>query len=680
MPKLTIDGMEVEVENGTSVLQAAEQLGIEIPRFCYHDKLSVPANCRMCLVEVEGAPKPMASCAMSCAPDMVVHTGSEKVHKARKAVMEFLLINHPLDCPICDQGGECDLQDQSVAYGYDSSRYDEPKRAVKDKDLGPLVKTVMTRCIHCTRCVRFSDEIAGVPVMGLLQRGEDTEISNCLGETVNSEMSGNLVDICPVGALTAKPYEFNARPWELSQTDAIDVMDAVGSNISLCTRSGAIIRIQPRMNEDINEVWIADKTRYIYDGLKKNRLDKSYVRNAKGKLEAVNWEDAFEAISNKFKTSEKIGAIAGDMADVESMFALKGLMNEFESNNLDYRQRGENYDISNPAGYRFNTTIAGLEESDLILLIGTNPRIEAAMVNSRIRKTVFNNGTKVALIGEKADLNYDYDYLGNELSLLEELASGKGSIAKQLKAAEKPVIILGASALNRKDGSAIHNLVYKIAEKFKIVTKDWNGFNMLHQNASTMGALEIGFTPSKKGLDTAGMLKANMDILYLLGADDLDFSKLDKDTFVIYQGSHGGEGAKHADVILPASAYTEKHAIYMNLEARPQTSRQAVFPVGEAKADWKIIRALSEYLDKKLPYDDLLELRDSLRKTSEVFDNIGEVIPVEWSEFGKTGKINKTGLSVDIDNYYQTNIIARSSDTMSECVDAFINKDDKKVA
>ncbi|HEU0117676.1 MAG TPA: NADH-quinone oxidoreductase subunit NuoG, partial [Alphaproteobacteria bacterium] len=500
MPKLTIDGIELEVAAGTSVLQACEQLGIEVPRFCYHDKLSVPANCRMCLVEIEKTPKPIASCAMPCNDGMIVHTDSPMVTKARKGVMEMLLINHPLDCPICDQGGECDLQDQAMGYGFDRSRYDENKRAVKDKDLGPLVKTVMTRCIHCTRCVRFSEEIGGTPELGGLFRGEKMEISN-LNHALTSELSGNLIDICPVGALTNKPLAFEVRPWELQKTESIDVMDAVGSNIRVDARGGEVMRILPCLNEDVNEEWISDKTRFACDGLMRQRLDKPYVRKD-GKLRPASWPEAFTAIAAKLKdvAGGRIAAIAGDLADCESMFALKSLLQNLGSPNMDCRQDGADYDVSSRAAYIMNSGIAGIEQADAVLLIGTNPRAEGVMVNARIRKRWLKGGMRVGMIGTQVDLGYPYRHLGNSASVIADLIAGKNEFAKILQNAKKPMVIVGAGAMAGKDGAALQTSVRELAEKFNMVRDDWNGFNVLQLAASRVGGLDLGFVPQSGGL------------------------------------------------------------------------------------------------------------------------------------------------------------------------------------
>ncbi len=667
MPKLTIDGMEVTVEPGTSLIQAAEQLGIEIPRFCYHDKLSVPANCRMCLVEVEKSPKPVASCAMPCTDGMNVFTQSPIAQRARKNVMEMLLINHPLDCPICDQGGECDLQDQAVAYGYDRSRYHEEKRAVEDKNLGPLVKTVMTRCIHCTRCVRFGDEIAGVQALGLIGRGEHMEIGTYVEQMVESELSGNLIDVCPVGALTSKPDAFVARPWEMRKTESIDVMDAVGSNIRIDCRGGEVLRILPRLNEDVNEEWISDKTRFVKDGLKNQRLDQPYVRK-NGKLHPASWEEAFAAIAQRVNGApgSRIGAIVGDLADCEAIIALKDLMKALGSTNLECRQDGAQIDPAQPAGYLFNTTIAGIEKADAILLVGTNPRVEAAMINARIRKTWLARHIKIGVIGPQMNLNYPVKQLGAGPETLEELLNGKGAFADILAKAKHPMIILGAGALRRADGMAVQALARKVAERFNMVHEDWNGFNMLHSQASRVGALSLGFVEGNADS------WQKVDTLFLLGADEVIFNKMDAKTFVIYQGHHGDRGAARADVILPGAAYTEKNATYVNTEGRPQTARQATFPPGDAREDWKIIRALSEALGKTLPYDTLAQVRLRLVKENALFATPDTVPKSPWATFGKDGVCEKAPFILPISNFYMTDPISRASAVMASCTEAFV--------
>ena len=671
--KLTINDMEIEVERGTSILQAAQQLGIEVPHFCYHERLTVPANCRMCLVEVEGGPpKPAASCAMACGEGMVVRTDSEMVKKARKGVMEMLLINHPLDCPICDQGGECDLQDQAMGYGFDRSRFAENKRAVPDKELGPLVKTVMTRCINCTRCVRFAEEVAGTPVLGQLNRGEDAEIGTFVDELVKTELSGNLIDICPVGALTSKPYAFKARPWELTKTETIDVHDAVGSNIRVDAKGREVMRVLPRLHEDVNEEWISDRTRFSYDGLNAQRLDRPYIRDEKsGKLSEASWDEAFDFIAAKLKgvKGEQIAGLVGDLVDVESTVALKDLLSELGSPNMDCRTDGARFDVSNRAGYLFNSTIAGIDEADAIVIVGANPRYEATIINARIRKAVFERRIPVALVGEEVDLTYKYAHVGTSLKDLEKLAKDKKS---QIKA-EKPMMIVGSGVFEGEDGEAVHNALYKVAEELGVVKKGWNGFNILHRAASRVGALDAGFVPQKDGKGFAEIVEGSKDgsikVLYMLGADEFDArAEIGWKTFVIYQGHHGDHGASRADVILPGAAYTEKDGIYINTEGRVQYARKGSFPPGDAREDWRILRALSEKVGKKaLPYDDLAQLRDRIFTEFKHMAVPDTIAPAKWSPFGTKGKVAKRDFVNPVKRYYLTNAICRASDTMKAC-------------
>lgn len=669
MPKLKIDGTEIEVQPGTSILQAAEQLGIEIPRFCYHDKLSVPANCRMCLVEVKGGPpKPVASCAMACAEGMDVVTNSDMVHRARKSVMEFLLINHPLDCPICDQGGECDLQDQAVGYGYDRSRYFETKRAVKDKNFGPLIKTTMTRCIQCTRCVRFSEEIAGVETIGLLNRGEDVEIGNYVEKTISSELSGNLIDVCPVGALLSKPYSFHARPWELRKTETIDVLDAVGSNIRVDARGREVMRIVPRLNEAVNEEWISDKTRFSYDGLAKRRLDRPWVRNtATGKLEVATWDQAFTTIAEKMKATKPydMAALVGDLVEMESIYALKSLMGAMDCVDLECRVDGGQFDATNPSGYLFNTGIENLETADAVLLIGTNPRLEAPMINARIRKAYLKNRIKVALIGEKCDLNYAYEHLGNGIADLESFAKSRSGFAKILKDAQRPVIIVGAGLFQRKDGLALQAAVMDLANKFKVVREDWNGFNFLHNAAGRVGALTLGFASEKP------LALKDKKFVYLLGVDTEIVSQIPDNAFVVYQGHHGDIGAHQADVILPGCAYTEKDGLYMNTEGRLQMARKAVSSPGEAQEDWKIITLLAGYLDIATPVKNIATLRALMAKSVQL-PAIDDVVRAPWKAVSSKDKIAAAKFKLPTRNFYQTDPITRASDVMAECVRHFV--------
>lgn len=666
MPKLTINDIEVEVEPGTSILQAAELLGIEIPRFCYHDKLRVPANCRMCLVEVEGGPpKPVASCAMACADNMKVRTDTPMIHKARKGVMEFLLINHPLDCPICDQGGECDLQDQAMAYGFDRSRYAENKRAIKDKDFGPLIKTQLTRCIQCTRCVRFGEDVAGLTELGLINRGEDVEISTFMEQAVSTELSGNMIDICPVGALTSKPYAFKARPWELRKTESVDVHDAVGSNIRVDVRGNEVMRILPRLNEDVNEEWISDKTRFAYDGLKKRRLDRPYVRDAKsGKLAPASWDEALKAVSEKLvKTKpEKIAALSGEMCEIESMVALKDMMNDLGVRATECRTNGASYETDCRAHYVMNCGISGLDEADAILLIGVNPRKTAAIINARIRKAWFERRVKIGLIGPKANLTYPYEHLGTAPQDIETLLSARKGFIETLKNAERPVILVGEEAFTRADAAALQALTHKLADKVGAVSKEWNGYGMLHSAASRVAALDIGFTSAE---DVGGK-----DVYYLLGADALDAVNIPDKAFVIYQGHHGDAGAHRADVILPGAAYTEKAGLYVNTEGRVQRGRAAAHPPGEAREDWKIIRALSGVMGKALPYDNYAALYERITNEWEHLSWTDVLQNEPWSKLKtKANKLDDAPFAVDESNWYLTNPICRASETMHACVE-----------
>jgi NADH-quinone oxidoreductase subunit G len=675
MPKLTIDGREIEVEAGTTIIQAADQLGIEIPRFCYHERLAIAGNCRMCLVEVEKMPKPAASCAMPVGEGMVVKTNTPAVRKARQGVMEFLLLNHPLDCPICDQGGECDLQDQAMAYGSDKNRCQEGKRAVPDKDYGPLVQTMMTRCIQCTRCVRFISEVAGTPVLGGLGRGEHLEISRYVNAAVSSELSGNLIDLCPVGALTNKPASYTYRSWELKKTESIDAMDALGSAIRVDTRGNEVIRILPRVAEDVNEEWLSDRSRFACDGLKRQRLDKPYVKKD-GKLVPATWNEAFAAIAEKVKAAgTKIAAIAGDQADAETMIAYKDLLALLGSQAIDCRQDGAKLDASVRASYLFNSTAAGIEEADALLIVGSNPRKENPVLNARIRKRWQKGGFKVARIGHKGDLTYKYEHLGEDASVLKAIAEGSHPFFEVLKNAKKPALILGQGALSRKDGAVILGLARKLADAAGLVRDGWNGFNVLHTAAARVGGLDLGFVPGQGWRDvdhiTDGAHNGDVKVVFLIGADEVDMKSLG-DAFVVYQGSHGDAGAHRADVILPGAAYTEKSATFVNLEGRAQATRLAVFPPGEAKEDWRIVRALSEVLGKALPYDSLKAVRERLAKASPVFADLGSVTPAAWgAAFGAEGSLEGGALVSCIDNFYQTDPISRASKTMAECTAAF---------
>ncbi|KPG02115.1 NADH dehydrogenase [Rhodopseudomonas sp. AAP120] len=678
MIKIIVDGKEVEVPPEYTLLQACESAGAEIPRFCYHERLSIAGNCRMCLVELKGTPKPVASCAWGvrdCRPGPngeppEINTKSPMVKKAREGVMEFLLINHPLDCPICDQGGECDLQDQAMGYGVDTSRFAENKRAVEDKYLGVLVKTSMNRCIQCTRCVRFAAEVCGVPEMGAIGRGEDMEITSYLESALTSELQGNLVDICPVGALTSKPYAFAARPWELGKTQSVDVMDGVGSSIRVDTRGREVMRILPRVNEAINEEWISDKTRHIVDGLRTQRLDQPYVREG-GKLRPASWPEAFGLIKAKVAAADakKIGAIAGDLAAVEEMFALKQLLEQLGSSNL----AAESVAAFNPkagrASYIFNPTIAGIEQADALLIIGSNPRKEASILNARIRKRWRTGQLAIGVIGEQAELTYSYDYLGAGSDTLADLAAGKHSFAETLKNAKNPIVLIGAAATSRRDGAALLSAAAKLAGDIGAVKDGWNGFAVLHPAASSVGALDIGFAPGEGGKDLAQMTtQGAMDVVFALGADEV---KLPDGAFVVYIGTHGDRGAHRADVILPGAAYTEKSGIYVNTEGRVQIANRASFPPGDAREDWAIIRALSDALGARLPYDSLQALRKAM------FGAVPHLMRVDQIEAGDAGAVRTlaaAGGSIDkapfkpvIADYFMTNPIARASAVMAEC-------------
>ncbi len=675
MTKLTIDGDEMEVPAGTTILQACELAGIEVAHFCFHERLAIAGNCRMCLVEVEKSPKPIASCAMPVGDGMVVHTKSPKAVKAQKGVMEFLLINHPLDCPICDQGGECDLQDQAMAYGFDRGRFEENKRAVRDKDFGPLVETHMTRCIHCTRCIRFLTEIAGVQELGATGRGEDMEISTYIERALGSELSANIIDLCPVGALTSKPYAFMARPWELSKTESVDVLDAVGSNIRIDARDAQVLRVLPRVHEAINEEWISDKTRYAVDGLRRRRLDRPYA-GRRGVRAETDWREALDIVADRLKSvpGERIAAIAGDLCDVESMFALKELLTGLGATSLDCRQDGTKLDPRCRAGYLFNTTIAGVEQADACLLIGTNPRWEAPLINARLRKRHLQGGFHVAAIGPALDLSFPAKMLGDGGETLGAIAGGKHPWSELLHAAKNPLLVVGQGALARPDGDRVLAMARAIAEGHGVVREGWNGFNVLHCAAARVGGLDLGFVPGQGGRDVAGIIEGcrsgQIEVLYLLGADEIDTSDLGP-AFVVYQGHHGDRGAARADVILPGAAYTEKDGIYVNTEGRVQLGRRAVFPPGEAREDWKILRALSGAVGRPLAFDSLAELRRRLCGAYPTFAATDQPAPSAWGEFGQPGPVDPTPFVYPIADFYRTDPISRASATMAECSDIF---------
>ena len=673
MTRIIVDGTEVDVPPEYTLLQACETAGAEIPRFCFHERLSIAGNCRMCLVELVGSPKPVASCAWAvrdCRPGPKgeppeVKTRTPMVRKAREGVMEFLLINHPLDCPICDQGGECDLQDQAMAYGVDSSRFAENKRAVEDKYLGVLVKTSMNRCIQCTRCVRFATEVAGVPELGAIGRGEDMEITTYLEHAMVSELQGNVVDLCPVGALTSKPYAFVARPWELNKTETIDVTDAVGCAIRIDTRGREVMRALPRVNENVNEEWISDKARHQVDGLRVQRLDQPYVRRG-GRLEPASWGEAFHAIAAKLAATprERIGAVAGDLAAVEDMYALKGLLQRLGTVNFDCRQDGTILDPRwGRASYLFNATIPGIDEADGLMIIGSNPRKEAPVLNARIRKRWRTGSLKIGVIGERADLTYDYAYLG---AGPDSLAAFTDHPPARLN---RQIWLVGQGALARQDGAAVLSAVAKAAIATGALAEEgWNGFSVLHTAAARAGGLDIGFVPGDGGLNAAAMAGGGVDVLFLLGADEID---VDPRAFVIYIGTHGDRGAQRADVILPGAAYTEKSGIYVNTEGRVQMAERAAFPPGDAREDWAIMRALSAVVGHKLPYDSLAQLRALLFAEVPHLQRIGEAAPADPRDVNKLaalgGGLDKTPFRSAIDDFYLTNPIARASAVMAEC-------------
>jgi NADH-quinone oxidoreductase subunit G len=674
MPKVTVDGIELEVPNGFTVLQAAEAAGKEIPRFCYHDRLSIAGNCRMCLVEIEKMPKPVASCGQPVGEGMVIFTDTEKVRQSRRNVMEFLLINHPLDCPICDQGGECDLQDEAVGYGRDHTRYHENKRAVTDKYLGPLVKTVMTRCIQCTRCVRFLSEVAGVPELGATSRGENMEITNYVERGLTSELSGNIIDLCPVGALTAKPYAFVARTWELRKTDSVDVFDAVGTNIRIDARGGEVLRILPRINDAVNEEWLADKSRFALDGLKRKRLDRPWVRRD-GKLQPADWDGALAAVVARLNGAEpsRIGAIAGNLCDAESMMALKDLLAGLGSHAIDCRQDGAALDTTNRAFYLFNTTIEGIDEADAVLFVGVDPRREAPVLNARIRRRwVENTGFVAGMIGEPVDITYGVTHLGNDGAALRALFDPEHGFTRQLAAAKKPLVIIGQQALARPDGAAVFAACWQIAEAAGALTADWQGFNVLHNAAARVGGLDLGLVPQDGGKDAAAMLSGGVDVLWLLGADECDMAAIPPETFVIYQGHHGDRGAARADVVLPGAAYTEKPGTYVNTEGRVQLALRAIFPPGEAREDWTIIRAVSALLGKPLPYDTIEALRSRMVDANPVFGTPDTVRRIGHNDglkpAGDVAQLTDAAFTPAFATYYQTDPISRASPTMAKCV------------
>ena len=675
MLKLYVDEKEVEVEDGSTVMQACEKTGVEIPRFCFHERLSIAGNCRMCLVSIEDSPKPVASCAMPATEGMKIITNSESVKAAREGVMEFLLINHPLDCPICDQGGECDLQDQALFYGRGNTRYEEDKRSVENKSFGPLIKTTMTRCIHCTRCVRFMDEVAGVHELGAIGRGEDMEIISNSPSGLGGELSGNIIDLCPVGALTSAPYAFKARPWELSKTNSIDVLDGLGSSIQIGSKNGQVLRVLPRLNEDINEEWIGDKSRFAIDGLLNQRLDTPYKRNSKGELEVCSWDEAFQIMAQitiNLKSKE-IASLVGGQACLESIVALKDLMKSLNINNLDSRPASSKLPVSkiDRSGWLFNPTISGIEEIDNLLIIGSQPRYEAALLDVRIRKSWLENNINIARIGGGDKESYKIDELGDDIQIIDDIYKGKHNYNKILEKSNKTLFLLGESCLNRKDGEGILGRIREIAKKYNSYSDKWNGIGILHTAANRVGALEVGFVPGKDGMNTKDILNGvktkKIKLLWLLGYDDEIIEK-DSDAFIIYQGHHGDVGAESADLILPGSAYTEKNATYINTEGRVQRTYAAVPPPGNAKEDWKIVRAFSEYLDKTLPYNNIAQLRDSFEKINKKLIIENSLIKANTNDIGDIKiKLNNSKIHPLKINYFMTCPISRSSETMAKC-------------
>ena len=674
MPKIVIDGKDFEVEENLSIIQACEVSGVEIPRFCYHEKLSVAGNCRMCLVDIEDArgmsPKPVASCAMQVSDGLKIHTKTQRVKKAREGVMEFLLINHPLDCPICDQGGECDLQDQSVAYGLGGSRYEQNKRSVENKDMGPFIKTEMNRCIHCTRCVRFSTEISGSDEIGAIGRGRDMEITTYLDIAVKSELSGNVIDLCPVGALTSKPYAFSARPWELKQTESIDVMDAVGSNIRIDTTGNKVMRVLPRNNDEVNEEWISDKTRFFWDGLSLQRIDKPYLRE-NGKLRQISWKKAIDVASDKLLNTnpKKIASITGDLVSIESIYSIKKLMDSIKSPNTECRQDGSKINGGREK-WLFNSKLSGIDLSDGCLLIGTNPRIEAALINSRIVRKSKEKNYSVGLLGNKYELNYNYDYLGDDPSIIYDLIDNKSPFCEKLSKMNKPIMIIGQGALKGDEGEDYLNLCIELANNYNFLKNDWNGFNVLHTAASRPGAMEIGFLPKERGKDLDqiidGYKKGDISTLFLLGADEIEISEK-TDCFVIYQGHHGDKGANIADLILPSPSFNEQNGLFINTEGRIQESIRATFPIGEAKEDWEIISLISKKMGLENIDNSFEDLRSSLFQSFPHLADIdmclsGEKLPEKIERKDIKQHVFKNSLN----NFWLSNSITRSSRLMCE--------------
>ena len=678
MPYITINHKEIEFENGMTVMQACELVGIEIPRFCYHDKLSIAGNCRMCLVEMEKSPKPIASCAMPAAEGMKILTNTKNVENARKGVMEFLLINHPLDCPICDQGGECDLQDQALHYGFDKSRYEENKRAVKNKHLGPLVSTIMTRCIHCTRCVRFSTEVAGVDDLGLLGRGESAEITTYLEKTIKSELSGNVIDLCPVGALTSKPYAFKARPWELNKTESIDVFDAMGSSIRIDTLGKKTLRVLPRMNEEINEEWISDKSRFAIDGLSKQRIDTPYLLKD-GKLVIAEWDEVLVNITQEIskRGKENTLALSGKFTDIETLFSAKSFLQSLGSNYFDCRYDNVQFIENQRASYLFNSSIQEIDNADAILLIGTNPRWEACVLNARIRKAYINNDCKIGLIGKKLDLTYKYEHLSDSIEHINDLLNNNSPFSEVLKNSKKSLIIIGNSAINYRDGKEVLNVCSEIAKKYNVANNNFNGFNILQQDISKVGAVDIGFYNHDFAQNFDQNIKNHINkfnpVVFLLSSDEINHSILEG-AFIVYLGHHGDDLAQLADIVLPSPAYTEKSSTYMNMEGRVLQTTRCYHPLGASKEEWKIFRALSNNFSQKLKFNNLSELRNEISNLFPVFKEINNLPSSSKLDFGSSTKIENRVLEYNIKNFYMTDVISRASITMANCSREILNK------
>jgi len=678
MPFITIDNQEIEFEDGMTVMQACELAGVEIPRFCYHDRLSIAGNCRMCLVEMDKSPKPIASCAMPATEGMKIKTNTDSIKRARKGIMEFLLINHPLDCPICDQGGECDLQDQALHYGLDRSRYEENKRAVKNKYMGPLVGTIMTRCIHCTRCVRFSTEIAGVDDLGLLGRGENAEITTYLEKAIESELSGNVIDLCPVGALTNKPYAFKARPWELNKTESVDIFDAMGSSIRIDTLGKKTLRVLPRLNEEINEEWISDKSRFAIDGLSKERIDIPYIKR-NGKLISTEWDEVLNRITQEISKhgKENTLALSGKFTDIETLFATKYFVQSLGSNFFDCRYDNAQFIENQRSSYLFNSSIQEIDNAEVILLVGTNPRWEASVLNARIRKSYINNDCKIGLIGKKIDLTYEYSHLSDNIEHLNDLLNDRSPFSELLKNSKKSLMIIGNSAINFRDGKEVLNVCSEIAKKYNISTNNFNGFNVLQQDISKAGAIDIGFYNNDFAQNFDQKIKDHISkfnpVVFLLSCDEINHSILEG-AFIVYLGHHGDVLAQLANVVLPTPAYTEKSSTYVNMEGRVLQTTRCYHPLGESKEEWKIFRSLSNNFSQKLRFNNLSELRNEISNLFPVFKKINNLPSSSKLDFGSSTKIENRVLEYNIKNFYMTDVISRASITMANCSREILNK------